>query len=185
MKLQYNAGGGGCFPWHYDNPSRPNKRRLTVLVYLNPDWVDGDGGELQLLPFLGKKVTISPSMDRTVVFQSDRILHRVLPAAKTRMCFTLWLDSSVINTDDQVFLKAKHLDMSAVSLLKTSPLQRSLSRAVYQEEYEESLRQCFDEDADGGRACRLALAMHNAHLSTLLKNEQVRTFVGLLQAIKC
>ena len=50
VKLQCNEGGGGCFPLHYDNAGPPSKRRLTCLVYLNPGWADGDGGELQLAP---------------------------------------------------------------------------------------------------------------------------------------
>lgn len=32
VKLQYNDGGGGCFPLHYDNPGRPNNRVVTCLV---------------------------------------------------------------------------------------------------------------------------------------------------------
>lgn len=38
LKVQRNGGGGACFPFHYDNPGRPNKRRLTCLLYLNPEW---------------------------------------------------------------------------------------------------------------------------------------------------
>ena len=41
VKLQINDGRGGCFPWHYDNPSKPNKRRVTCLLYLNKDWKQG------------------------------------------------------------------------------------------------------------------------------------------------
>lgn len=107
IKLQHNTGGG-AFPWHYDNPARPNKRsvgqggsslsalhglllsvqppkttnrRVTYLVYLNPDWKEGDGGEVALLPFLGKQVVVPPLFNRVVMFLSDRMLHRVLPAS--------------------------------------------------------------------------------------------------------
>ena len=38
LKVQRNGGGGACFPYHYDNPGRPNKRRLTCLIYLVPEW---------------------------------------------------------------------------------------------------------------------------------------------------
>ena len=38
LKVQRNGGGGGSFACHYDNPGRPNKRRLTCLLYLNPQW---------------------------------------------------------------------------------------------------------------------------------------------------
>jgi hypothetical protein len=52
VKLQCNKGNGGCFPLHFDNPGAPNKRKLTMLIYFNPEWSPGDGGELQLQPFL-------------------------------------------------------------------------------------------------------------------------------------
>lgn len=60
------AGSGGCFPLHYDNPGPPNKRALTCLLYLNPDWNEGDGGEVCLRPFLGKEKAIAPLLDRLV-----------------------------------------------------------------------------------------------------------------------
>lgn len=35
VKLQYNSGNGGCFPFHYDNPGFPNNRQLTCILYFN------------------------------------------------------------------------------------------------------------------------------------------------------
>lgn len=64
------AGSGGCFPLHYDNPGPPNKRALTCLLYLNPDWKEGDGGEVCLRPFLGKEKAIAPLLDRLVGWSS-------------------------------------------------------------------------------------------------------------------
>lgn len=60
------AGSGGCFPLHYDNPGAPNKRALTCLLYLNPAWKEGDGGEVCLVPFLKKEIVIPPLLDRLV-----------------------------------------------------------------------------------------------------------------------
>jgi Rps23 Pro-64 3,4-dihydroxylase Tpa1-like proline 4-hydroxylase len=77
IKMQYNSGEGGCFPYHYDNPGPPSKRKITCIVYLNPSWTEGDGGELVLCPFLGAPITIAPAMDRCVLFKSDSILHKV------------------------------------------------------------------------------------------------------------
>ena len=42
VKLQINNGKRGCFPWHYDNPAKPNRRRLTCLLYLNRGWKQGE-----------------------------------------------------------------------------------------------------------------------------------------------
>ena len=169
---RYNEGGGGCFPLHYDNPGRPNRRKLTALVYLNPDWVDGDGGELVVQQFCGETVIIPPLHDRMAMFYSDRVLHRVLPARRPRYCFTVWIDGvdGSVNTDDDVVLRAKHLRLSgeplnstagvsaaepptredvaaAAERLRNSPLQRALSRSVYREAYERSLVECQGEGA--------------------------------------
>ena len=95
VKLQHNKGCGACFPLHYDNPGRPSNRKLTCLVYLNPDWKKGDGGELKLFPLLHEPVTIEPTFDRCVMFVSDLVLHRVLPSYAPRYCFTIWIDGEV------------------------------------------------------------------------------------------
>ena len=100
IKLQYNSGHGGCFPLHYDNPGLPNKRKVTILTYLNEEWKEGDGGELMLQPFLEKTVVIPPLMGRVVIFRSDLLLHRVLPAMRPRYCFTIWVDSDLTNTPE-------------------------------------------------------------------------------------
>lgn len=60
------SGSGGCFPCHYDNPGPPNKRALTCLLYLNPSWKEGDGGEVCLRTFLDKEKAIAPLLDRLV-----------------------------------------------------------------------------------------------------------------------
>ncbi|EGD75092.1 EGL-Nine protein [Salpingoeca rosetta] len=181
LKLQYNDGTGGCFPYHYDNPAPPNKRLLTVLVYLNANWQQGDGGELMLAPFLGKPQVIPPLENRTVIFRSDRILHRVLKASKPRACFTLWLDGANTNTDDVVFLREKHLTPAFVPELVRSPLQRTLSRAVYEEEYERSLRECFGANP---RDTKYAVALHRAHLKQTLANDKLRQFVQHLKTAR-
>ena len=180
IKLQWNRGSGGCFPLHFDNVGRPNKRSLTCAVYLNPDWKNGDGGELQLFPFLEKPDNIKPLMDRLVIFRSDLLLHRVLPAFKERFCFTIWIDSDVTNSNDDVFLKSKHLSMSAIPFLKTSPLQRVLSRVVYHDEYKQSIIDCMGKNTEASKAM---LASHQAHVLSLLRNKQVAAFVAVLRKI--
>ena len=51
-----NRGSGGCFPLHFDNAGPPSRRRLSILCYFNPSWKPGDGGELELLPWLKSAV---------------------------------------------------------------------------------------------------------------------------------
>jgi hypothetical protein len=49
-------------------------RRVNIIVYLNPDWSEGDGGELTIQsarhPERGSKV-IEPQWGRMVIFQTD------------------------------------------------------------------------------------------------------------------
>lgn len=93
IKVQLNTGGGS-FPWHYDNPGPPNLRILTCVIYLNPHWKEGDGGEIVLQPFLSRSVVIPPLHRRAVFFYSDRIVHRVLPSKTRRVCFTMWCNGN-------------------------------------------------------------------------------------------
>lgn len=161
IKVQLNTGGGS-FPWHYDNPGPPNNRKLTVVLYLNSSWLEGDGGEIVLCPFLSKSIVIPPLHRRAVFFYSDRILHRVLPSKVKRVCFTMWFNGSDVNTKEDVVLSKEHLKFSsyddAQCFFTKSPLQRVISRAVYADEYLESLLQCIigskgrsgsDDGADG------------------------------------
>jgi hypothetical protein len=57
-----------------------DKRRLSCLLYLNPDWAVGDGGEIRLASFLQPPVTVEPLFDRLVLFFSESMLHRYAPS---------------------------------------------------------------------------------------------------------
>mmetsp|Transcript_29526 Transcript_29526/g.62651 ORF Transcript_29526/g.62651 Transcript_29526/m.62651 type:complete len:323 (-) Transcript_29526:106-1074(-) len=146
IKLQLNTGGGS-FPWHYDNPGPPNKRSLTCVVYLNPSWKEGDGGEIVLCPFLSRSIVIPPLHRRAVFFYSDRILHRVLPSKTRRVCFTMWCNGMNANAKNDVVLSKEHLQFTsydeAQRFFVKSPLQRVISRAVYSEEYLKSMLECI------------------------------------------
>ena len=197
LKLQVNTGG--CFPWHYDNPSPPNKRLLTLAVYLTDPYDEAaDGGQIQLLPFLGKPVTIAPKFNTVVLFRSDLMLHRVLPFTKKdgassssnkkkgpgganfRCCFTVWLDGTSTNMPDDVNLKAKNLVADFIPSMITSPVQRSLSRAVYDDIYQQALLDCF-----GGAKTKeslISLRMHEAHVKQLTANPALVQFIELLKS---
>ena len=182
IKVQLNAGGS--FPCHYDNPGPPNKRRLTCLVYLNPQWEVGDGGEMELIPFLESPVNIPPILDRLVVFQSDLVLHAVAPwkgatSKPPRLCFTVWLDGK---TQSEFKLTRDHLKFTAwdeaVAFFRASTLQRCISRAVYEEEYEQTLIRCV-----GGTPAEAPMLMqHRAHVKSL--NAQLRPLIEQLRVRK-
>jgi hypothetical protein len=144
IKLQFN--NGGCFPYHYDNPGSPSRRQLTVIVYMNPSWEVGDGGEIVLWPFLEGSVTVAPRIDRAVIFRSDLVLHKVLPSLKDRFCFTIWIDGTSVNSSEDTLLTKDKLQFesfdAASTFFRSSPLQRVISRTVFADEYAESLLEC-------------------------------------------
>jgi hypothetical protein len=93
-------GNGSFYRRHFDNPKNlaqrhDNKRRATILFYLNERWDDSKGGQLRLLlrsPVTGlEEVTISPQANKCVVFFSDLVEHEVLAAHAHRMAITVWL----------------------------------------------------------------------------------------------
>lgn len=79
---------------HIDNShdaSRSLYRRLNLLYYVNPDWRDGDGGELELWDRdVRHPVTIAPKFNRLVVMQTDRTSwHSVSPIRRgERRCIS-------------------------------------------------------------------------------------------------
>ncbi|OQR81458.1 hypothetical protein THRCLA_23366 [Thraustotheca clavata] len=187
LKVQYNAGFGGCFPCHYDNPGRPNKRKLTCLLYLNPSWAPGDGGEIQFYPFLAREpITLAPLMNRLVIFSSDSLLHRVLPAAQPRHCLTIWLDGASVNLPEHTQLSLTACDLNEgweafTKRLAKSPVQRLLSRGVYAEEYLKSLIECMGKAKEGFDDM---VQSHNAHLERLHKNQLLFALVERLRAYR-
>ncbi|TMW63718.1 hypothetical protein Poli38472_002659 [Pythium oligandrum] len=77
---------------HCDNPNS-NGRKLTAILYLNPDYESSQGGQLRLeLNGDNGVVDIEPRMDRLVLFYSDRrVPHQVLPChSRDRFALTLW-----------------------------------------------------------------------------------------------
>ncbi len=69
----------------------PN-RKVSTILYLNPEWSEADGGELLLYqpdqeqPFQ----KILPQLGTLVVFLSEEFPHEVLPAKKSRHSLTGW-----------------------------------------------------------------------------------------------
>lgn len=85
---------GAFYKPHLDRHSGTNDRIVTVILYLNPHWQPGDGGELKLRTTAGDKdgafEIIEPRMGTIVCFLAGDFWHEVLPAKKTRMSITGW-----------------------------------------------------------------------------------------------
>jgi SM-20-related protein len=85
---------GAFYKAHLDRHAGTQDRVVTVILYLNPDWQPGDGGELKLWTESGEKSgnfqLIEPRLGTLVCFMAGEFWHEVLPANKTRMSITGW-----------------------------------------------------------------------------------------------
>ena len=103
-KLAVTLPGGSTYPLHVDNTRgvmgspQDDIRKLTCIVYLNPNYQKGDGGELRLLLLEGGCLDLDPRGGRFVLFWSDEIPHEVLPCKPEsnderfdRYALTIWL----------------------------------------------------------------------------------------------
>lgn len=78
---------GGYLAMHADFSRSPVSglyRWLNMLVYLNHDWQDDQGGQLQLWDDNGPAVTVLPEFNRTVVFRTSGASWHGHPVPNTR-----------------------------------------------------------------------------------------------------
>jgi SM-20-related protein len=93
-ELQYAVYPPGArYRRHVDQFQAGRRRVVTVLLYLNPDWTETDGGALRIheahegRPF----VDVPPRAGVVVTFLSERVAHEVLPARRERYAVGGWL----------------------------------------------------------------------------------------------
>jgi SM-20-related protein len=75
---------------HLDQFRNNDSRQFSMVVYLNPDWEQGDGGEL-CIHHADHLQMISPVNRKTVFFKSSELEHEVLLTHLPRMSITGWL----------------------------------------------------------------------------------------------
>lgn len=160
-KVQVNTGSGGAFPFHFDVPSVKDARRhLTAILYLNPDWQDGDGGEVELLPFPFDSVSVAPLNNRLVVFASTTVMHRVIPysGAEGRVCINLWFDGDILIPFPEP-LPEEDYDARAtkiVRILRRQPMElRAFCKVWYRDRVADSFRNTFDPSPELDGALQL------------------------------
>lgn len=84
---------GSFYRKHLDRFRSDDARTVTVIVYLNDDWREEDGGYLRLYrDAAGERdyLDVAPQAGTLVTFLSDRFWHEVLPANRERMAITGW-----------------------------------------------------------------------------------------------
>lgn len=88
---------GSFYAAHHDRPPQSlpghSQRMISLVLYLNPEWHEDDGGELAIYDPHHPETPehrILPLGGRLVLFRSDTILHGVLPAKRERLSLTAW-----------------------------------------------------------------------------------------------
>ncbi len=81
---------GSFYKKHLDQFRNNDSRKFTMIMYLNADWTEGDGGELRIYHPESHQ-NISPTQGKTVFFKSNELEHEVLVTNKPRMSITGWL----------------------------------------------------------------------------------------------
>ncbi|MCC2595956.1 2OG-Fe(II) oxygenase [Pusillimonas sp. MFBS29] len=88
---RYQTGQG--YKKHLDQHQTQRHRKISLVLYLNPQWTDSDGGELCLYAPEDENQEIQrilPQPGRLVLFRSDLFPHEVLPCSQTRCSLTGW-----------------------------------------------------------------------------------------------
>ncbi|MFM1874651.1 MAG: hypothetical protein RL266_388 [Bacteroidota bacterium] len=81
---------GSFYTRHFDQFRETNNRIFSVILYLNENWQESDGGQLRIYED-GAHRDIEPKMGRLVCFRSDLIEHEVLVTNRTRFSITGWI----------------------------------------------------------------------------------------------
>jgi SM-20-related protein len=82
---------GSFYKRHRDAFRNDNSRKFSMIMYLNADWQEADGGELCVHPTGQPAQRIAPRNGSTVFFKSNELEHEVLLTHKPRMSITGWL----------------------------------------------------------------------------------------------
>ena len=82
---------GSFYKRHKDQFKSNNNRKYSLVTYLNDNWVEADGGQLQVYGNSNMQ-QIQPNAQTAVLFKSDETVHEVLIANHSRMSITGWLN---------------------------------------------------------------------------------------------
>lgn len=81
---------GSFYKKHIDRFKDDDRRKFSMIMYLNEGWKENDGGELRIHHATSVQ-NISPDSGKSVFFKSNELEHEVMPTNKPRMSITGWL----------------------------------------------------------------------------------------------
>ncbi len=86
-------GKGDFYLTHHDAFKGEGNRRLSIVMYLNPNWLAADAGELVLHVGVGEAevaIKVAPKFGTLVAFLSEDIPHEVLVTEADRFSIAGW-----------------------------------------------------------------------------------------------
>ena len=84
----YSPGAG--YARHVDQPQGRAQRRVSLVLYLNQDWMPAAGGELRIFDAADGHQDIEPIAGRLVYFLTPGREHAVLPTQQERLSVSGW-----------------------------------------------------------------------------------------------
>lgn len=85
---------GTFYKRHKDVFNSDDARKISLIVYLNKNWKEGDGGELKIYSD-EKIITVQPKSGTLVLFESH-LEHEVMMSNTNRYSITGWLKNSAL-----------------------------------------------------------------------------------------
>ena len=142
LKILYSEKNG-CFPFHFDSDPEIDSRRITAILYLNEQPIDG--GELMLFPLLQSPRIISPKWNRLVLFSSCFMLHRTLPSMDPRHALNFWIHTE--NEHEDVALKLNE-NLNAFQSALSHKYLKCTAKLLYDEEWTQSMLESHGDSKD-------------------------------------
>jgi SM-20-related protein len=87
----YPSGAG--YARHVDQPQGRAQRLVSLVLYLNQDWIPAAGGELRIFDATDGYRDIEPIAGRLVYFLTPGREHAVLPTHRDRLSVSGWFRS--------------------------------------------------------------------------------------------
>ncbi len=81
---------GSFYKRHKDQFKNNDNRKFSLITYLNNNWQEADGGQLQVYRD-DTMQQIQPHAQTAVLFKSNETEHEVIKANRSRMSITGWL----------------------------------------------------------------------------------------------
>jgi SM-20-related protein len=82
---------GAFYSRHLDQFKGQSNRIFSIILYLNQEWKEGDGGELRVYYPDASFKNFAPLGGRLIIFRSDEMEHEVLEANVPRISVTGWM----------------------------------------------------------------------------------------------